>query len=182
MGMAPAMSEGARIPDPLRAVERTIEEYDHGEGQPLGAYAATLMTYGATVAGLTALALARGRRTLRDVQPSEVALMGVATFKLSRIITKDAVTSPLRAAFTTYEGDADTPAEVQESPRETGGLRRTVGELLLCPFCMSQWIGTGFAFGLVLFPRVTRLVASTLTAITAADFLQFAYVAAEKRT
>jgi hypothetical protein len=46
--------------------------------------------------------------------------------------------------------------------------------LLVCPFCVGQWVATGFVFGLVLRPRATRLAASVFAALTAADFLQFA--------
>ena len=60
------------------------------------------------------------------------------------------------------------------------GLRHTVGELLTCPFCIAQWIATIFGFGLVLFPRTTRFVAATLTAVTASDWLQFARTALQK--
>lgn len=174
------MTEPA-APHILRAAEEVAEEYDHGAGQPLPAYAATLATYGATVAGLGTLVWSRRRGRLPDFGPAEIALLGVATFKLARVLSKDAITSPIRAPFTEYEGDADTPAEVQEKPRGTG-FRKTMGELVSCPFCLSQWIGTGFAAAFVLAPRATRIVAGTLGAITAADFLQFAYVAAEKRT
>lgn len=183
MGNDSGMADSA--PDLVRSVveevREEVAEYDRGAGQPLPQYAATLATYGVTVGGLAGLVWARRRDQLPHVGLPEVGLLGVATFKLARVVSKDAVTSPIRAPFTVYEGNADTPAEVQEKPRGTG-LRRTVGELLSCPFCLSQWVGTGFAVGYVLAPRATRIVAGTFAAITAADFLQFAYVAAEKRT
>lgn len=153
----------------------------HGHRR-LGSYGATLATYGVTVGALTAL----GRRHAADdaprVEPFDLVIHGLATFKLARALTKDAVTSPLRAPFTEYQGRADTPAEVMERPRRGSGLRRTVGELLTCPFCMAQWVGTGLAAGVVLAPRATRLAMTTLSAIAISDFTQFAYVAAEKRT
>lgn len=179
------MSNVEKGPAPVRGVTEEIREevaeYEQGADQPLGGYAATLATYGATVTGLAALAWRKRRGHLPEVGPLDVALLGVATYKVARVVSKDAITSPLRAPFTTYRGRADTPAEVNERPRGRG-LRKVIGELLTCPFCMAQWVGTGFAFALVLAPRATRLVAGILTAITAADFLQFAYVAAEKRT
>jgi hypothetical protein len=61
------------------------------------------------------------------------------------------------------------------------GPRKALGELLTCPFCVGQWVATSFVLGLVLAPRATRLVASTFTAVAAADFLQLAYTAAEDR-
>jgi hypothetical protein len=175
------MVDPESAPAPVRAVAAEVEEYDQGAGQPVTAYAATLATYGTTVAALGFLAWRKRRGKLPDVNPLDVALFGVGTFKMTRVLSKDAVTSPLRAPFTTYRGDADTPVEVMEKARGTG-LRRTVGELLTCPFCLGQWVGTGFAFGSVLAPRATRLIAGALASITVSDFLQFAYVATEKRT
>jgi hypothetical protein len=178
------MPEPKKTPAPVRAVTDEIKgelaEYDQGSALPVPAYAATLATYGATVAGLVALVWRKRKGNLPEVTALDVGLIGVATYKLARVVSKDAVTSPLRAPFTTYRGRAETPAEVNERPRGRGA-RRVVGELLTCPFCLSQWVGTAFTFGFVLAPRATRLVAGALTAISTADFLQFAYVAAEKR-
>lgn len=109
---------------------------------------------------------------------SDLALISVATHRLSRLVTKDSVTAVVRAPFTRFEEPAGE-GEVNEEVRGTG-LRHGVGELLTCPFCIAQWIATGFAFGLVLAPRATRFVATTLTAVTASDWLQFAHSALQK--
>jgi hypothetical protein len=55
------------------------------------------------------------------------------------------------------------------------GPRHAIGEFVTCPFCLSQWIATGLAFGLVLAPRPTRLAAGTLAALVGSDALQFLY-------
>ena len=52
------------------------------------------------------------------------------------------------------------------------------GELLSCPFCLAQWIATGFVTGLVVAPRATRVVAATFSVVALADFLQMAYAMA----
>ncbi len=111
---------------------------------------------------------------------SDVALASVATHRLSRLISKDSVTSPIRAPFARFQGTG-APSELEEEVRGTGA-RKAVGELVTCPFCVSQWVATGFVFGLVLAPRATRLAATVLTSVTAADFLQFARAAAEQHT
>ena len=82
-------------------------------------------------------------------------------------------TSPLRAPFTRFAGTSGE-AELAEEVRGSGP-RKAIGELVTCPFCLGLWVTTAIAFGLVLAPRPTRLVASILTALTGADFLQFAY-------
>jgi hypothetical protein len=54
-------------------------------------------------------------------------------------------------------------------------LRRSVGELLTCKFCLSVWVASLFTYGLVLAPRVTRLVAALFSAVTVSDYLHQTY-------
>jgi hypothetical protein len=95
------------------------------------------------------------------------------------VVAKDRVMIPLRAPFTEFEARGG-PAEVEERARGTG-LRRVIGELLICPFCLDLWMVTGFSLGLLFAPRLTRFVASALSAVTVSDFFHVAYKAAEKR-
>jgi hypothetical protein len=140
--------------------------------RPLKAYAGLVGAYAATLAGTVTVLTRRGRLPER-IPWGDLALGAMATSVLSRRITKDRVTSPLRAPFTKPEG-AGGPGEVVESPRAPTGARRAVGELLSCPFCMSQWIATSMVVGLVVAPRQTRMVASILTVVGASDQIQFA--------
>ena len=109
----------------------------------------------------------------------DVLLAGVATHKLSRVIAKDRVTDPLRAPFTEFQGEGG-PGEVEETPRGTG-VRRAIGELLVCPFCLGQWIATALLAGLAVVPRATRLVCSIFAAVTIGDFLQVLYKGSEEK-
>lgn len=152
---------------------RLRQSYAPGEDRPLGGYAAALGAYGAGVLALAALARRSGRSAPAQVTPWDVTLVAVATHKISRLLTKAPVTSPIRAPFTGYDG-AQGNAELREHVRGSG-LRHTVGELLTCPFCLSQWIATSFAAGLVFAPRETRLAAATFTAVTGSDWLQYAH-------
>jgi hypothetical protein len=159
--------------------ERIQSAYAGDEPRPLAGYTASMLVY----AGLaTAVAgLARWRRPDLPERPAagDVALLAMATHKLSRIISKDAVTSPLRAPFTRYQ-EPTGAAEVKEEVRSGHGVTHAVGELLTCPFCLAMWTAGGFTAGLVFAPRATRYAAATLTAVAASDFLQFAYDAAKK--
>jgi hypothetical protein len=152
-------------------------EYAHGEERPLAGYARVMGVYTAGTVALGALVAAR-RQSLPD-RPStgDLALAAVATAKVARLLSRDAVTSPLRAPFTRYESPGG-PAEVNEKVRGHGA-QHAVGELLTCPFCLSQWIATGFAFGFLLAPRLTRQVAGTFAVLEAADLLQFGRAIAE---
>jgi hypothetical protein len=72
----------------------------------------------------------RGNRRIPErVGYADVVSLGIATHKVSRLIVKDWVTSPIRAPFTTYEGPGQMSGEVTESPRGKG-WRLAIGELL----------------------------------------------------
>jgi Protein of unknown function (DUF1360) len=153
--------------------------YAPGEGRPLGAYG--LLT-GAFFAGLTG-ALAAARATGRDIdRPSlaDVALHGLATQKVSRLIAKDKVTSFLRAPFTRFQ-DTAGHGELEEAPRGDG-LRFAIGELVVCPYCMAQWVAGGLAVGHVFAPRTTRMLSAMWAAQAIADGIQLAYSAGEQQT
>jgi hypothetical protein len=170
----------------------TIEQTDSTKpAPPLAAYAegperppllpfAVLMTLfnALLVSGL--LAAKRSRRGLPErVEAGDIALVGVASHKLSRLISKDKVTSPLRAPFTELE-EKGGPAELEEAARGSGA-RKAIGELLICPYCLGLWVVTGLSLGLLFAPRLTRFVAAILSALTISDFFQIAYKAAEEK-
>jgi hypothetical protein len=135
--------------------------------------------YSGMVAALAGLARLTRRDVPRELPWSDVIRCAAATQKLSRLLTKDPVTSPLRAPFAAYEG-ASGPAELDEEVRGQGA-RKSVGELVTCPFCAGVWIATGFTAGLIYLPRITRLATATLTALAGADLLQFVHALLEQK-
>jgi hypothetical protein len=146
--------------------------------RPLGGYAVLTGTF-LSAAGAFAAWLARSGRELPERVPAaDIALLGVATHKASRLLAKDRVTSAVRAPFTDYQEDGG-PSEVEERARGTG-MRRAIGELLVCPFCLGLWIAAAFTAGLIVAPRQTRWLASVLAVVTGADTLQIAYVKLEQ--
>src|ERR1700676_1173705 len=107
---------------------------------PLGNYAGLVALFGASVAAF----LAARKDSLPDrLDLQDLLLLGLATQKLSRVATRSRVGSPLRAPFTKFERSAGK-GEVEEEPRGTG-LRRTIGELVTCPYCLGTWIASGLA-------------------------------------
>ena len=134
-------------------------------------YLALMSTYGAlTATGIGAVRW-RGAKVPERIPLTDIALMGVATFKLSRLLTRDKVTMPIREPFAEYDHPGDG-AEVIMKPKGRG-LKRAIGELVTCPFCLSQWIATAMLFARIFVPRATRLAASTLTMIASADASQY---------
>jgi hypothetical protein len=156
------------------------DAYRAGDTRPLGGYLGALAMYGGVSAAAGVLAKMTGRSLPERVSPWDVALLGVATHKLSRLLSKDAVTSPLRAPFVRY-ADTAGDAELKEEVREHGGVKHAVGELLTCPFCLAQWVGTTFVFGWLFAPRATRLAEATFAGVAASDFLQLAYATMQQK-
>jgi hypothetical protein len=148
------------------------------ERPPLVSFAVLTALFNVGFAGALAAAGRRGRLPER-VGAGDVVLIGTASHKLSRLISKDKVTAFIRAPFTEYEGEAG-PGELEESVRGRG-LRQAIGELIACPYCLGLWAAAGMHVGLIWAPRTTRVVASTMTALTISDFLQIAYKAAEDK-
>jgi hypothetical protein len=169
-GTLPALSRR------LRQVRRA---YAPQERRPLGGYTVTLASYAAVVGALAAAVRRSGRPVPERPATADIVLISAATHKLSRLLAKESVTSPLRAPFTQYRAPGGH-AEVNEEVRAPEGTpSHAIGELLSCPFCLAMWISTGFTGGLVLAPRLTRLVATAFTAVAASDFLQLAYAMAK---
>jgi len=149
------------------------------EKPPLFSYAALMGLFNVLFVGGLLAAARRGRELPRRLEMADLLLIGVASHKLSRLISKDKVTSPLRAPFTELEGDGG-PGEVEERARGRGA-RKAIGELLICPYCLGLWVVSGFAIGLLFAPRMTRFLTAILSALTLSDFLQVAYKAAEEK-
>lgn len=150
---------------------------EDGDGRerdlPLAAYATLTGFFATLVASFAAWFRRSGRELPERVSRADLALASVATHKLSRVVTKDRVTSAVRAPFTEFEGSAG-PAEVEERARGVG-LRRAVGELLVCPYCLDLWIAAAITAGLLVAPRATRWAATVLNILFASDVLQLAY-------
>lgn len=135
-------------------------------------YGPVLLAY-AALAGMSAAGLRRRGRRVAVPAPTDVVLLGLATFKLSRIVTKEKVLEPVREPFVESVSPG-SGSEVNSRPAGTG-VRRAVGELLTCPFCVSLWIATVLTVAFAVVPRAARLVASALAAVVIADTSQYAY-------
>jgi len=162
------------------AADLSIEQYGAKTGEKeeceellLTEYATLLGFYLASVAVLTGIA-AEQKRLPAKFSALDLALLGIATHKLSRIIAKDRITGILRAPFVSYIRSSGA-GEVEEEPRGSG-FQRGIGHLISCPYCMAPWCATALGFGLLFAPRVTRFFAGILVSVTASEFLHRAYV------
>src|SRR2546430_9511339 len=147
----------------LDRVRAAAAGYAPGQGRPLRGYLLTMAAYAGLTGTLAGLARLTGRTAPERISGLDVMLISCATHKVSRLLAKDSVTSPLRAPFTRYEGTTGD-AELGEQVRGTG-VGHSVGELVSCPFCLGGWVATGVGAGLVLAARVTPPAPATLPAV-----------------
>jgi uncharacterized protein DUF1360 len=134
--------------------------------RPYGAYAGITGTFvgGLAVAGALAHALDRDPR---EHDALDLVVLGVATFKAARTITRDEVASFIREPF--VEGEA---GHGHERAIETGDLRQAIGELVTCSRCVGTWVAGGLATTQILAPRFGRVLTWTLAAAGMNDWLQ----------
>jgi hypothetical protein len=137
--------------------------------QPKPPYRAYAAIVGAFVTGLGAvsgLAAAR-KRPLPEYSALDLTMLGLATFKASRTVARDKVTSFVREPF--VEGDAYDGED--ERPTHDTELKQALGELVTCTRCVGTWLGAGLASMQILAPRTGRLLTSVLAAGALNDFL-----------
>jgi hypothetical protein len=129
----------------------------------------------ATLVGAFAVGLAFASRLSdpdEELRPIDLVSLGLATFKASRTLSRDKVTSFVREPFveeTAYDGEEETPAGT--------GMQQAVGELVTCSRCIGTWIAAGLASSLALTPRFGRLLVWSLDAAAVNDFLQAGFTA-----
>jgi uncharacterized protein DUF1360 len=143
----------------------------------LGGYAVLMGAFLSLASAFAAWFRSSGRELPDRIAPTDLALLTVASHKMSRMVTRDRVTSVVRAPFTRFQGDAG-PGEVDEAARGRG-LRRAIGELLVCPYCLGMWVSAALTASLLVSPRFTRWVCTVLTAFFGSEMLQLAYSRAE---
>jgi hypothetical protein len=152
--------------------QATAVHLSHDDPRPLAGYAALLISYGA-LSGVLGLGLRRKGVRVKALGPMDLVLYGLATEHLSRVITKDSITSVLRAPFTRFK-EAAGEGEVNEEV-VVHGVGHALGELLTCPFCAAQWVATGLVAGSVMAPALTTAVISVSAAARASDYLNLLY-------
>ncbi|MFJ4775993.1 DUF1360 domain-containing protein [Streptomyces sp. NPDC088762] len=170
-------------PEPCRRhkpLTGLLQGYGGGEEHKLPGYTGSMVAFGLYTTAWTAVLRRYGRSMPGGLRAGDVALTAVATFRLSRLLSKGVVTSPLRAPFTRFK-EAAGPSEVTEESRTESGVRGTVGALVTCPFCVGVWVATTFTGAHLLWPRRVRAVTGLLTVLAGADALQLAYSALQQK-
>jgi hypothetical protein len=160
--------------NPPRRRRREHDDQPWRSERTLRAYAVLIALFNGLFGVFLVLSKITGRQLPSRMDVADMVVVGVATHQMSRLISRDMVTTVVRAPFTRVEGHAELPGELEEVAQGRG-WRRAMGELLSCPYCIGAWIAAFFSYGLVLAPSPTRLIAGAFASLTLSDFLHAAY-------
>ncbi len=163
----------ARIKDDAAGLLHGYSE----QPRPLGGYAALVAVFTIGL-GSAFVAANESDDELPKLGWSDLLLFGIATHKLSRIVTKDLVTSPFRAPFVKFKKSAGA-GEVEEEARGEG-LQEAIGDLITCPYCIAPWIASAMVFASAHAPRATRVIGGIFAITAGSDFLNRLYVKAKE--
>ena len=133
---------------------------------PYRAYATIAGAFVTSLGAVSGIAALRGKPT-HEITATDLALLGLATFKASRTLARDKVSSFVREPFVegeAYDGEDEQPTHETE-------LRQALGELVTCTRCVGTWLGAGLASTQILAPRTGRLLTTVLAAGAVNDFL-----------
>ena len=113
--------------------------------------------------------------TREDAPPaSELPVLGLATFAMTKAVAKEKVGTWARAPLV---------EEGTEEQRPKGrGLRYAVGELVTCTRCLGTWSSLALVGLRVARPREGRIVASVLASAALNDWLQAGFAMTTSRS
>ena len=95
---------------------------------------------------------------MKDITLLQFLLLGLATYRVTRFITRDMIMAPIRNYFW-----------IKFPPEKS-----YIGYLSTCDWCFSFWIGSAFVSSAIIIPSVTYIVA-TVFAVSAIAGLLTAY-------
>jgi hypothetical protein len=112
----------------------------------------------------------KGReKSALELKPMDLALLGIATFRLGRLVAFDRISEPLRKPFTETVPDPTGAGETVEPRGE--GVRQALGQLLSCPICSGTWIAAALVYGLHSLPNPTRIFLAIMSSTGIAELL-----------
>lgn len=151
--------------------ERPEKRRPPTDGEPIGSY----VLLASVLLGITngaLLYLRRNKLFLPKPTVLDLALIGLGTARLSRLITRDKVMRPLRAPFTVAEGNG--AGEVKEHAKGSG-FTRAAGELITCPRCTAVWAASCLSLTYFASPSVGRFAGLVLSSSLISDFTNRAF-------
>jgi hypothetical protein len=149
----------------MPAFDQEIEERSESRSmrrkRSYTAYAALIALYNLLFGGFL-LFYRKRDNTLERMSPLDMAMLGLATLRMAKLISEDEIAAVLREPVSEDVNGQKVP--------QGGGLRRSLGKLLLCPTCTGTWIAAFLTYALHLWPRQTRPLLAMLSASGVSQF------------
>lgn len=102
-----------------------------------------------------------------------VLLLGLASFRLTRLIVLDKIAAFIRKPFMEEIEEKNDKGEIEEYIILKGkGIRRWMGELLNCYWCTGVWVTTGLFLLITLYPLAGKPVLIIFAAAGIAGILE----------
>ena len=94
------------------------------------------------------------RRLPTSIRPFDFALLGLAAARLTDIISTDQIMEWLRRPFVKMETTEIAGHEVETRTGRGRGLKKVIGDLLSCPWCVGVWVAASLTYAYCLMPAV----------------------------
>ncbi len=111
------------------------------------------------------------------LKPFDLVQLGLATFRVGRLISYDKVTEVYRLPFTKTVKDSSGVGKT--TVPKGSGIQRAIGELIACPICSGTWVAAMLVYGMGVAPHATRAFIAIMSAIGMAELLNAAQEAME---
>ena len=136
-------------------------------------HALFLLIYLALFALLLSLLRLSGAAWPSHVSGLDFLLLCFATFRLTHLLTEERIARCIRAPFVVRKTITNPDGTRKEEEEPVGhGLRRVIGELLICPWCSGVWIATLLTFFHVLVPRTAHIFLLALATAAGAILIE----------
>jgi hypothetical protein len=99
----------------------------------------------------------------------DLALLGLATYRLGRLIAYDRVMEPFRQFVTETVPDSTGAGESVDPKGE--GFQQAMGQLVCCPICAGTWVAALLTYLFFIFPGPTRVFLIMTSVIAIAEIL-----------
>jgi len=89
-----------------------------------------------------------------NIGPFDLVLLGLAAARLTDIISTDQIMEWLRRPFVKMETTEIAEREVETRTGRGRGLKKVIGDLLSCPWCVGVWVAASLTYAYFLLPAV----------------------------
>jgi hypothetical protein len=104
-----------------------------------------------------------------ELELLDIVLIGIATFRLGRMIAFDRIMDPLRVPFSKVVDD--NSGEGKTVVPRGSGFRQAMGQLIVCPTCVGTWVAAVLVALMLVYPAGTRIFLYATAAVGIAELL-----------